>query len=172
MILCLGQIRAYKGVPDLVAAFGRLQSREARLVIAGKIVDSGFGDELRAMVSGNANIRLDEGFVEDERLQLYANAADVAVFPYHDILTSGAVVLAMSFGLPCVAPRLGCIGEYLDERGAFFFEPRSVTGLAEAIDRALARRAELPGMGRANLALASEWDWERIARETLEGYRR
>jgi len=57
------------------------------------------------------------------------NACDVVVFPYQEILTSGAVILAMSFGRACVAPRLGCIQDVLDDKGAFIYEPSNKAGL-------------------------------------------
>ncbi|MEZ4597387.1 MAG: glycosyltransferase [Chloroflexota bacterium] len=49
------------------------------------------------------------GNVPDDRMQVFLRAADVMVLPYRDVLTSGSAILAMTFGLPVVAPRIGCL---------------------------------------------------------------
>ncbi|WP_242482112.1 glycosyltransferase, partial [Trichormus variabilis] len=71
-------------------------------------------DMLLQKIDNEPNIKFIPGFVPSEKLQIYLNACDVVVFPYRDILTSGAVMLAMSFGRACIAPRKGCIAEVLD----------------------------------------------------------
>ena len=45
-------------------------------------------------------IRLVDRFVSNSELQLFMRASDMAVFPYTSILTSGSLMLALSFGLP------------------------------------------------------------------------
>ncbi|MGB1033753.1 MAG: glycosyltransferase, partial [Primorskyibacter sp.] len=43
-------------------------------------------------------------FATDMELQLFFHAADIAVYPYQKILTSGSLMLALSYGLPAVVP--------------------------------------------------------------------
>ncbi len=173
--LFLGQIRPYKGVLELLDAFDELAREDggakARLLIAGKPLDEASSHIISARAAQLNRVQYQPGFVPDERLQEYMNAADAVIFPYRDILTSGAVVLAMSFGRACVAPRLGCIGEILDERGGFPYDPADENGLLTALREAVRRCDELPRMGDHNRRLAEEWSWERIATMTAQIYR-
>lgn len=173
VFLCLGAVRRYKGVLELIEGFAQVHARggrSIRLVIAGKAYDPGLAREVRAAAEACTGVQVEEGFVPEDRLQYLLRAADAAVFPYQEILTSGAVVLAMSFGLACVAPRLGCMGEYLDEDGAVFFEDGSPVGLAQALESALGHVSRLGDMGRANRLASEEWGWDEMAQRTLGGY--
>lgn len=170
----VGQIRPYKGVLELIEAFEQLQQTAAqplRLLIAGAPLDEAAGATLTARIGDNAAIRFDSGFVPDARLQFYLGASDVVVFPYRDILTSGAVLLAMSYGRACLAPRRGCIAETLDERGGFLYDPETPDALVEAMRVAIEKRADLPQMGAHNLERASQWSWRYVAQRTGEVYR-
>ncbi len=109
------------------------------------------------------------GFVPDDDLQLYLNAADAIALPYREIFTSGSVLLAMTFGKAVIAPRRGCIGQTLDDAGAILYEASDPQGLPEALRRAL--DSDLHDMGAHNQARLDEFGWERIAAATLEVYR-
>ena len=99
------------------------------------------------------------------------NACDVVVLPYRRILTSGAAVLAMSFGKPCIAPRAGCVTDILDENGAIFFDPSVSGNLERALRETVDSRHRLREMGLYNLRRAAAWDWESIGRSTAAVYK-
>jgi len=162
VFLFLGWLRPYKGIPELLDA---VEGLPARLLIAGEARDPAFVESLRVP----ANVEIHSGAVQDDRLQLYLNACDVVVLPYRRILTSGAVILAMSFARPCIAPRLGCMPETLDDRGAFLYDPGA---LREALTHAIDGRDELPRMGAHNREKVSAWTWQRAAEATLAIYQR
>lgn len=169
VILCLGQIRRYKGLIDIVRAFHTLAGRApAELWIAGEAVDGALAAELEREAKGSPDIHLHLRYLTADDVGVLLKAGDVVALPYRHILTSGAAVLAMSYGKPCVAPHLDCLVEVLDERGAFFYDPAQSTGLAEALARAIDASAALPVMGQFNLARASEWSWSKAA-DTLIG---
>ena len=170
----VGQIRPYKGVLELLEAFEQLQQtteQPLRLLVAGQPLDEAAGETIAARIGSNAAIRFDAGFVPDERLQFYLGASDVVVFPYRDILTSGAVLLAMSYGRACLAPRRGCISETLDEKGGVLYDPETSEALVEAMKLAIARRGDLATMGAHNLERARKWSWRYVAQRTNEVYR-
>jgi glycosyltransferase involved in cell wall biosynthesis len=98
------------------------------------------------------------------------NAADVVVLPYAGILTSGTLLLAMSFAKAVIAPRIGCIPEVVDTRGAFMYEPGNGAALTGALQRALS--ADLTAMGLYNRRIVQEYDWDTIAARTREVYAR
>jgi glycosyltransferase involved in cell wall biosynthesis len=171
VILFLGQVRPYKGVLGLVDTFRRLPEADAHLVIAGKSLTQEDVALIRQRIGDAANITYEPGFVPDDRVQVYMNACDAVVLPYRDILTSGAAVLAMSFGKACIAPRLGCINDLLDEHGAVLYDADEADGLERALAESVARRSELAVMGRHNLAQIEPWSWDRMAQMTLDVYR-
>ena len=171
VFLFLGLIRPYKGMFELLEAFKQLHHDKVQLVIAGKIWNDELAEQIRQKTEGHNNIKFVPGFVPDGQIQVYMNACDVTVFPYRDVLTSGAVILAMSFGRTCIAPRMGCIGEILDNSGAFLYDPNLEEGLFQAMNRAVENSAELLCMGEYNQQSADQWSWNHVAEKTLNVYK-
>jgi len=171
VFLYLGQIRPYKGVPELIDAFLKVDHPDARLLIAGRPATEEVKAQIREWSERDDRIQAFLEFIPDTDIQLYMNAADVVVLPYRDILTSGAALLAMSFGKPIIAPRLGCLAEVIDEgAGGFLYDPDDGGGLLQAMQQAVS--ADLSVMGQYNFQRAQEFDWSKIAEMTLEVYRR
>lgn len=165
----VGWVRPYKGVRELITAFRSVTGDELRLLVAGKPGSDEFAAEVTQLAAGDPRIKLDLGFVPDDDLQLYLNAADAVVLPYREIFTSGSVLLAISFGRAVIAPRRGCIGETLDAAGSLLYEADDSDGLRDALQRA--RNVDLEAMGAHNRERAGEFGWDRIAAATLEVYR-
>ena len=170
MFLFLGWIRGYKGVLEMIDTFKQLHYEEAQLVIAGKPWTEELNELIKQKIAGHDNVQFKSGFVPDDQIQVYMNACDVVIFPYRDILTSGAVLLAMSFGKACVAPRKCCIAEVLDNSGAFLYDPNLEEGLSQAMNSAIQRQSNLLSMGEHNRQLAEQWSWSRVAEMTLKVY--
>jgi glycosyltransferase involved in cell wall biosynthesis len=170
VFLFLGQIRPYKGVGELVDGFRKLDAPAAELVIAGMPVNEELKHSLRRRIGDCTGIRFVPRFIEDHEVQTYMNASDVVVLPYRRVLTSGAALLAMSFGRACIAPRLGLLKEVLDDSGAFLYEPDDKNGLFRALDSAMRCRGNLGEMGTYNRKMVSRWRWDAIARATAEIY--
>lgn len=165
----LGNIRAYKGVLELIGAFSGLPGENLRLLIAGKPFDRAAEEEVRAASAGDGRIRLFTGFVPDGEVQYYMNAADAAVLPYREITTSAALLLALSFGKPVVAPALPYLAWALGPCGGLTYDPAAPGALRAALEKALA--ADLEAEGRRASARAAEFTWEAAAGATLELYR-
>lgn len=166
----LGQIRPYKGVVQMVKAFRAFTDPDARLIIAGRPINEAITKEIARAVDGDLRIKFLPGHVADDDVQIHLNACDVFVLPYQSVLTSGAAVLAMSFGKPCIAPRAGCVTDMLNEEGALFFDPSISGDLERAMRQTLASRQRLPEMGLHNLRRAAGWGWKGIGRETAAVY--
>ena len=98
VILFFGEIRPYKGVLQLIDAFKLLGQERTYLVIAGRLLNDELTSVIREKIQGCNNIKFAPGFVAEDQIQVFMNASDIVVFPYRTILTSGAVILAMSFG--------------------------------------------------------------------------
>lgn len=172
VLLFLGAVRPYKGILDLVEAFKKLADDDAYLVIAGKPLDHAFAERIGRAISDVEQVRFDAGFVDDDDVQVYMNASDVVILPYRHVLSSGAALLAMSFGKPCIAPAEGSLADVLDTSGAFLYDPECEEGLLDAIQRALGAKDALIRMGEHNRQRASQWTWDNAARMTLAVYER
>ncbi len=170
VLLFLGNVRPYKGVLELVQAFKTIAQSDARLVIAGRTFDPAEEQAVHQAIADDPAIQFHSGFVPDDRIQTYMNAADVVVLPYRDILTSAAAMLAISFGRPCIAPRIGCLEETLTDRGGFLYDPADPRGLENALRQAMESPQRLAAMGQYNHQAALQWGWDRIAAATLGVY--
>ena len=141
IFLSFGSIKPYKGHQKIISAFGNLATPNDILMIVGK-GDSKTVAELRGQVasmSPDLDIRIVDDAVSEVDLQNYFNSADIAVLPFENVLNSGSMILAMSFGLPVVAPKIGSIPEIAFEKWYFGYEPdqNDETGnLEDAIHRA------------------------------------
>ncbi len=164
VLLSVGQIRPYKGLTELVQAFRAVRADVTReLWIAGEPVDALLTAALARAAEADPSIRIRATFQSPEEIERLLKACDVVVLAYRAILTSGAALLAMSFGKPCIAPRLGCLVEALDNNGAFLYEPSAPDGLRHALEGALASVNQLPAMGAHNVTRAAAWSWARAA---------
>jgi glycosyltransferase involved in cell wall biosynthesis len=170
VFLFLGRIERYKGILDLIRCFRELDGR-ATLLIAGRTPDCNLYHQLHEEAKGVPGIRLHHGFIDDDQLQLYFNAADAFVFPVRDILNSSSIALAMSFGLACVAPAFPGIQAMLGHEGGILYDPNDPRGLSTALETAMSRRSELREIGRKNLLRARENTWTSVARRTAAFYR-
>lgn len=174
VFLYFGQIRQYKGIPELLNAFRILHNNKVnnvKLLIVGKSYD----DKIKEQILNNRNDREKImpviEFIPDKDIQLYMNAADIIVLPYKDILTSGTTILAMSFGKPIIAPEIGCIIDILDNKGGFLYSTKIENGLYEAMICALnTDKTILQNMGIYNLRLAEQFSWTEIGKRTYNIY--
>jgi glycosyltransferase involved in cell wall biosynthesis len=168
IFLFFGNIRPYKGVFELVGAFREFPLRQAQLLIVGRPGDDDTAHALVQAVSSDARIRTVARFVEPSEVQIFFRASDYVVFPYRDVLTSGSVLLAMSFAKAVIAPRLGCIPETVDEHFAILYEASRRESLLEALVTASGRDAAT--MGAAARRRAEQLTWEDAARISALAY--
>lgn len=169
VFLFFGNIREYKGVFELAEEFLRFNHEESILMIAGPV-----SPVLRSHLLGyekkSGRLKILPRFIEEDEIQILMNVSDIVVFPYREILTSAAVMLAMSFGKPCIAVRKGCLGETLDEKGSFLYDPTEADGLLRSIREAVEKRDSLGAMGEYNRRRAQPWSWADAAKATQKIY--
>lgn len=169
VFLNFGAIRPYKGIPELIEAFKKQTSPGATLLIAGMPLPVDFGRQIEEECKEDSRIRAVLEFIANDQVQVYMSASDVVVMPFREILTSGGVLLAMSFAKAIIAPRLGCIPEILNEQGAILYDRNDQDGLHSALEKACG--ADLQSMGRYNFQRARQFDWNQIGKMTYEVYR-
>lgn len=169
VFLYFGLIRHYKGIPELVEAFKKLNCPQAKLLIAGKPLNNEIAHDILKSCEENENIETFFEFIPDDEIQIYMNAADVVVLPYRDFLTSGAVILAMSFSKPIIGPAIGCMIDVLDNKGSIMYNPLEKESLLKAMKKTLG--VDLKRMGNHNFELAKQLQWDKIAESTYDVYR-
>lgn len=167
----VGSIRGYKNVAELLDAFSGVAQLgpDARLLICGKPIPKRFGRELEARAAADPRIVLRLERIPEDELSGILRAADAAVLPFRDILTSGSAILAMSHGRAVIAPAMGCLPETLPKEASILYDPDARHALRDALRTAA--RADLPAMGKRARAWADTVDWNPIAAETARLYR-
>jgi beta-1,4-mannosyltransferase len=131
----VGAIKPYKGLEQLLDAFDtvREDGRPRRLLVAGLPDDDPDTQELLDRCLLHPYVELHPYRIPDGELQYYLRAADVAVLPYQRSLNSGVLMLALSFGLPVVAPDTPATAEILTEDVARIFRPGDQGSLSNAL---------------------------------------
>jgi len=172
VFLYFGLIRAYKGIPELIDSFLKMNRSDVKLLIVGKPNEQTVADEIRDMAKNSPDIRFVFDYVKDEDVQVYMNASDIVVLPYRDIFTSGVVLLGMSFVKPIIASRKGSIPEVLDHNGGFLFDDVRSDELRKLMEEVcLKDKNELEMMGKHNLESVSKYDWKTISARTYDLYK-
>ena len=167
--LCFGHIRAYKETDALLAAFARVQLANVALVVAGLPLDEASAASIREAAARDPRIIPMLEFVHEERVAELFGACDAAVQTRSDGGTSGALVLALSMGLPVVTAAVHDYAELIggDEAG-WTYAPRDVDSLTDALERAAQDLDVAHAKGEAALRRAHLLGWPEIARRTAE----
>jgi glycosyltransferase involved in cell wall biosynthesis len=161
VLLFLGQIRPYKGIEELLASFRATARRDWRLVIAGMPLDEAYCRNLRAEAAEIDGARLVMEYIPDENLQVFFQAADVVVLPFKKVENSGSAILAMGFGKPVVAPRLGVLSSRLAQQDDLLYEPGTLTHALGNLKSLSA--GDLQEIGARNLAALDAYSWDAFA---------
>ncbi|HBY95787.1 MAG TPA: hypothetical protein DEP84_17835, partial [Chloroflexi bacterium] len=108
IVLSLGHLRHYKGNDLLLRGFAAVADPDMCLVVAGKPhLDDPHTAELTALAARDPRVRFLPRYIPDDEVPTFMAAADVVALPYRRSTTSGAALLAFTFGRPILAPALG-----------------------------------------------------------------
>ncbi len=131
----LGGVRPYKGIERLIDAFSAVAKGrdDLRLLLAGPGFERSEVRAVRARALGVPGITARLERIPEWDIQRYMNAADVAVLPYSDVLSSGALMLAFTFGRPVIASRRGLLTDLVSEDVGLLFDPEDPAGLEAAL---------------------------------------
>ena len=81
----------------------------------------------------------------------------------------GAMVRAMSAAKPVVAPRLGCVPEYLREGSNILYNSKDPDALMDALQEGMGMDSS--GMGKKNYCFVREdLAWEKVGKQTRQVY--
>ncbi len=171
-LLFLGLIRPYKGLEELLPAFRSLPDPSAVLLIAGRPRPSDYAARLAAQAGEDPRVVWHPQFVPNDEVQLWMNAADAVALPYRQITTSGAAMLAWSFGKPVIAPALPAFVEPMSDAPflGLLYDPADPAGLANALRQAT--QIDWQTHREPILAWARQFDWPGIGRQLARLYQR
>jgi glycosyltransferase involved in cell wall biosynthesis len=121
IFLMFGNISSYKQIDKVCRMFIELPP-DKKLLIVGPVKKGQMSNfyDIKEISNSSINILLVPHFIPEEMVPHYMNSADCVLFNYHQILTSGGVELARSYGRPILAPNMGCLAE-LNEGNATLF---------------------------------------------------
>lgn len=171
--LFFGMIRPYKNLERLIEVFGEIRTPDAVLIIAGYSSDSQYVELIRTLSKADARIRyvVSASPIPSAEVQYFMRAADVVVLPYREILNSGAALLALSFHIPVVVPRMGSSLELEQLFGNSWVRTYDTLRPEQLVEwQAAAKRLASADHEQARVALAT-LDWTRIASLTVEAYK-
>jgi glycosyltransferase involved in cell wall biosynthesis len=175
LFLMQGVISEYKGADILLRAWKIFRNghQNAHLVI------SGTGDaalqarllQLATELGVLDSISLDFRFIPVHELQAMYRAADVAVYPYRQISTSGALLTGIAFAKAIIASDLPPFREALGDEGAQWAPAEDPQALAIALgemhcDQALRARLSARVQQLQNETIS----WRSIAERTISCY--
>ncbi|MGH2864942.1 MAG: glycosyltransferase family 4 protein [Solirubrobacteraceae bacterium] len=170
--LVFGQLRADKGLGEVIQAMRRLPS--LHLLIGGK--DAGGLAAVAAQLQepGLAErVTLREGFLEMREVAPLFAATDTVVLPYEAASQSGVLLLAYGFGRPVIVYPSGGLPEaVIDGQTGWLCSRPDVDALVDALAHSIdAGWAECSRRGEAGARLAGErFAWPAIAHRTAELY--
>ncbi|HET8813807.1 MAG TPA: glycosyltransferase family 4 protein [Solirubrobacterales bacterium] len=175
VILFFGLLRPYKGIEDLIEAYGR-------------IVKSTSGDAAELWIVGNprvdveplrrqaaevgGRVRFVTRFVDDAEIPAIFRRADLLVLPYLDAEHSGVLYTGLAFGKPLVLSAVGGFPEVAETGAARLVPPGDTATLASTLGdlvRDDQARAELAAA--ATKAATGPYSWDESARLTMDLYR-
>lgn len=138
VILFFGNVRAYKGLQDLIAAFPAVRAQiDATLVVAGTFFESLDRYQRQARELGvEEHVRFVAEYIPDEQVSALFARSDVVALPYRSAMGSAVLGQAAVEGRPVVATSVGPLPAMIGSRGVLV-PPSDPDALAEGLVRAL-----------------------------------
>ena len=175
-ILFLGTLEPRKNVDGLIRAYARWREQDKAappLIVAG-----GKGWYYTKIFELVERLNLTDfvrfpGYVPQQELSLWYNAASLFVYPSHFEGFGLPVLEAMACGTPVITSTVSSLPEVAGTDGAaWLVDPTDNEALAEAMAQMMSqpdRRVDMSARGRAR---AAGFQWERTARETVAVYQK
>jgi glycosyltransferase involved in cell wall biosynthesis len=173
VILSFGLLRPYKGIENLLEAFGRVAAScgDAELWIVGNPRMDVEPLHRQASEAG-VRVRFVTRFVDDAEIPAIFRRADLVVLPYLDAEHSGVLYTGLAFGKPLVLSAVGGFPEVAETGAARLVPPGDTAALATTLADLVSDDAARAALAAAaTSAAAGPYSWDEAARRTTNLYR-
>ena len=172
VFLYFGQIRPNKGLSNMIKTFHDITNEEKniKLIIAGKPKPPLKSGDLKILVQNNRNIILHEKYIKNRDIQSYFNASDIVILPFENVLTSGSVMLALSFSRPVIVPNIDTLREVIkDSYNGWIYNTNKTHDLKQIIKKCLGYdRQELIQFNKNAFDMAFKYDWLQLSLQLVD----
>lgn len=127
-VLSFGLIRDYKGVMFAIEGFKLAHLPESCLFVVGEQ-----WDPIPYTTDKEKKIYVINKYVDDDFIEIIFSYADVVVLPYLRASSSGVSNIAMAYGIPIIATKVGGLGELDDYPGMFYISDHSPETIAREL---------------------------------------
>ncbi|PLS81297.1 hypothetical protein CYG49_02505 [Candidatus Saccharibacteria bacterium] len=170
VILFFGNVRPYKGVPELLAAYKQITGvNKKRLIIAGKCSDELLIQKIHENSESDSTITFINQRIDDSDVAKLFLACDIVCLPFSSVSTSGSALLAITFAKPLVAPRLGGIKDIPNSAG-LFYDPDKPDALRLNLQKIINNKDVKDSTSKAAAEYSSSLTWTKIALKTQRVY--
>jgi glycosyltransferase involved in cell wall biosynthesis len=173
VILSFGLLRPYKGVENLLEAFGQVAASHptAELWIVGNPRMDVEPLQRQATKAGG-RVRTVTRFVDDAEIPAIFRRADLVVLPYLDAEHSGVLYTGLAFGKPLVLSAVGGFPEVAETGAARLVPPGDTAALATTLEELVGNETARTELATAAAkAAAGPYSWDETARLTTDLYR-
>jgi len=170
ILLYIGSMRMVKGTDVGVKAFIKLAQKHKKIIFF-LIGDGELRLNLEKVIkkAGLANKAFFLGWLENNELAVYLNAADLLIVPSRNEGRPVVILEALACGTPVVATRVGGIPELIiNENLGILIESEDPEALAMGVSRALERNWDREYLHQH----AQQFTWEEIAPQIYKVYLR
>jgi glycosyltransferase involved in cell wall biosynthesis len=175
LVLWQGIIFPYKGIDLLLNAWQQVEADidDVCLLIAGTGAPE-FLEQIREQINrlNLKRVKLHPRFISSEELVAIYRAADIVVYPYRAITTSGALATGLALGRTIVASDLPVFRELLTNReNALLVDPQNSSALSGALtelSKSFALRQQLAS--KVEAMHFGDQSWLSIAAKTIACY--
>lgn len=179
VLLLFGTLARYKGGDTMLDAMPAVLAEHPRacLVFAGfpgADVDLGAWQARARTLGIEHAFRSVPRYIDSREVAAWMELASVAVFPYRTVFQSGALQVALTFGVPIVATRVGAADAVIrDGENGLLVGPEDPPAIAQAVSRLLSDSSLAERLGRAAAADArTRFAWSSVAGTLLDAYAR
>lgn len=171
-IFRLGTIEPRKNVEGVIRAYAAWRRRDpsAPLLVIGGGKGWYYQEVFRLVetLGLTEDIRF-PGYIPQDDLPLWYNAADVFVYPSHFEGFGLPVLEAMACGTPVVTSDVSSLPEVAGD-AALLVSPTDTDALSTAMERAFTDAALAQSLRERGLRQAAQFSWEKTARQTVKIY--
>lgn len=134
-LLLIGRITYYKGI-DIVFDFLRKDAMfDGTITVAGK-----FSSDIEIPEECNCDdrIRIIDKWLTGDEIDALIKDSNILLMPYHEATQSGVAAMAIGYGIPVIATKVGALEEQL-ESSAFYMRSDDWKSLSDVISSVSSR---------------------------------